>query len=85
MTTEVVLPSGQFATVRTIRVSDMVAVGGEQGALMLLILAHRTTLFDGVELPFATLRDMPYVHLAPVFRALVKQLEKATKTMEGIA
>lgn len=87
MTQEVVLPSGEFCRVGTIRVMDMAAAFsvGNSGILSMAILAHRLATIDGRSLTLDQVLQMSHADAAPIFHLLTKQMDKAFKTREGIA
>lgn len=85
MTTEVVLPSGTFATVRAILVSDMIAFSRLEGIAAMAVLAQRCATFDGKELTIEEFLGLPFGEVQPVFEALNAQLKASFLTRFGIA
>lgn len=85
MTTEVVLPSGVFASVRAITVADMIMHPAVTGIGVQVIIASRITTFDGELWATSRILDAPYTEMAPVFYQIAKQLEAAFGTRQGIA
>lgn len=87
MTQGVVLPSGGFCEVETIRVIDMAAAfaEGNTGILSMAILAHRLATIDGEPITLGQVLHMSHADAAPIFHLLTKQMDAAFKTREGIA
>ncbi len=85
--TEIVLPSGEFCRVGTIRVMDMAAAFavGNSGILSMAILAHRLATIDGSPITLDQVLQMPHANAAPIFHLLTKQMHDSLKTREGIA
>lgn len=84
-TTEVVLPSGEFAAIRTILVSDMVAFSSLSGLAAMAILAQRCATIDGKTLSPEEFLALPYGNAQPIFEALNAQLRAAYATRNGVA
>ena len=85
MASEVVLPSGAFAAVRDILVSDMVAFAGLQGIASMAVLAQRCATIDGKTLSPEEFLALTYGEAQPIFEALNTQLKAAYSTRFGIA
>lgn len=83
---EIVLPSGRFASIRKITTGDIAsAFQSNTGLYAMSVLMQLTATLDGVPLTLQQVLTMEYEETLPVFRNLTKQIERATKTMEGIA
>lgn len=83
---EIVLPSGKFAKIRKLATGDVAsAFQANQGLYAMSILMQLTTTLDDRPLSLQEVLAMDYEETLPVFRSLTKQIERATKTMEGIA
>lgn len=86
MTSEIVLPTGEFCEVGIITVADMAAAFTSHGGLLAMsILAHRLAKIDGKSLSLDEVVSMPYSKAAPIFTLLTQQLDSAYKTRLGIA
>lgn len=85
MASEVVLPSGAFAAVRDILVSDMVAFADLKGIASMAVLAQRCATIDGKSLSPAEFLALHYGEVQPIFEALNAQLKSAYATRFGIA
>lgn len=86
MVTEIVLPHGRFANVRTITVADMLEASKHQSGMdMLIALASLTCTLDGETMSYADWLATDYAEIVPVIDLLCKQLRNAFKTRDGVA
>ena len=86
MTTEVVLPSGRFAEVRSVTVADMIkATQVAPGLSTMMVLASLTTRIDGINVSLDDWLIMEYAEVLPIVAQLNRQLENAYKTKEGVS
>ena len=82
---EVVLPSGAFAEVRVILVSDVVAFTTLEGIAAMAVLAQRCATIDGKTLSPEEFLALPYGEAQPIFEALNAQLKAAYATRFGVS
>lgn len=82
---EIVLPSGTFAQLRTLRVSDLMKAECHSGTAWLAALACLAVTLDGEPVTSQSILDMPYAEAAPIFYMINAQLAESLKTQKGIA
>lgn len=85
MTTELVLPSGRFASFRPLEWGDVVICWNDNNLLMLTALAARTMRIDGKEVPLDQIMKLPPDEMSPVIMHVSKSLGEMLKHTKGIA
>lgn len=82
---EIVLPSGRFATCRDITVLDwLTALNADTHTNTTLVLVQRCVTIDNVALSLEEILAMPLEEYWPIINMVVKKIERARLTENGV-
>lgn len=85
MSTEVVLPDGRFALIRTITVADVVATQHANFMMHVAGMAAAVTTIDGLSITLQDILRMDWADYLPISNELNKQFAAADRTKNGVA
>lgn len=85
MTTEIVLPSGQFARIRPPLVRDVSLASQFPPEQFMAALISLTVTLDDERLTVEEVMNMEYGNMLPVYEAMGNRMKLAMKTKDGVA